>query len=312
MLTRQFAGLINDLSGRISDTQIAAELSISETELRRWKSGQVKFQPSQLWQLARISNKYGFFDLLPAYGITPVSYDIASHFDLLSAPLGFEEEPPLVPLIDRPTMIAGHRVDFPLGLPASVLAANSNWIEFYARRGFDILTYKTVRTMYRREHGWPNWVFIKNPASVDGPLKDLQAAGVVDHWPENRETVSMANSFGVPSLSPEWWQKDVRRARGMLRDGHQVLIVSVVASVVNSEEAMTEDFVKAALLAKDAGADIIEANFSCPNVAGDPVGEVYQDVEKAARISKAMKEALSGTPLFVKVGYLTHIRCAVL
>jgi dihydroorotate dehydrogenase len=118
----------------------------------------------------------------------------------------------------------------------------------------------------------------------------------------------MANSFGVPSLDPAWWMEDVRKARTVVREGHQVLIVSVVASVNASPDSIVDDFVKVALLAKKVGADIIEANYSCPNVPDDPVGEVYQVPELAGRISKALQEALAGgereTPLFVKIGYL--------
>jgi dihydroorotate dehydrogenase len=77
----------------------------------------------------------------------------------------------------------------------------------------------------------------------------------------------------------------------------------VVASRHDDEAAITDDFVKAASMAKAAGADIVELNYSCPNVSGDPVGDLYK-FEISARISKAVKTALGNTPLFVKIGYL--------
>ncbi len=114
----------------------------------------------------------------------------------------------------------------------------------------------------------------------------------------------MANSFGIPSLGPAWWKDDIRRARTYVREGHQVLIVSVVATRNETKEALAEDFVQTALAAKDAGADIIEANFSCPNIMNDPAGEVMQDPIISPFVSEALRGALGKTPLFIKIGYL--------
>src|SRR5689334_4731669 len=102
MLTEQFSGLIRELANRMSDNRLAQELNVSESMVLAWKTGQQEFPYSELWRLVRAANKYGFFDLLPAYGMPSVSVDIGSPFNLLSAPLGFEDDPPLVPLIDKP------------------------------------------------------------------------------------------------------------------------------------------------------------------------------------------------------------------
>lgn len=298
------SGLISELAQRISYSKLAQEVGVSEDELKQWVAGKREYSQEEIWKLTRVSSVHGFFDLLPAHGITPVSYDIATPFDLVEPPIGYDQDPPVIPLKSRPTKIAGFQVDFPLGLPASVLAANAKWLEFYARRGFDILTYKTVRTQYREAYPWPNWVFLKDPIEITDPSNPPLMVGYPGYWPDDRITRSMANSFGVPSFGPDWWQEDVKRARKVVREGHQVLIVSVTASVRGSTEAIAEDFANAARMAKKAGADIVEANYSCPNVQGDPVGEVYEDPDKAAYISLAMRDALGDTPLLVKIGYL--------
>src|SRR2546426_9525113 len=44
------------------------------------------------------------------------------------------------------------------GIPASILP-NSRWLETYARLGFDILTYKSVRRVARACGPAPNWMF---------------------------------------------------------------------------------------------------------------------------------------------------------
>jgi dihydroorotate dehydrogenase (NAD+) catalytic subunit len=300
------SGLIRELAQRFSYAELANEVGVPVDELRGWEAGKRELSPQDVWKLVRVPQKHGFFDLIPAHGITPVSYNLDAPFDLLAPPVGYDYDPPLLPLHTRPTLIAGHRVDFPLGLPASVLAANAKWIEFYARRGFDILTYKTVRTQYRQEHPWPNWVFLENPRKIVevDPLNPPTVRGFPRYWPDDLTTASMANSFGIPSFAPGWWQEDIRRAREVIREGHQVLIVSIVASTNENPEAMIEDFVQAATMAKNAGADIIEANYSCPNTPGDRAGDVYLYPEDAKPLSRALRDALGKTPLFVKIGYL--------
>lgn len=310
-LSSSIPEILEAVAQRISAEQLSKELG---EEADKWLLGGGHGSRDDLWRVIRILGKYGFFDLLPAHGVPPVAYNLSSPFDLVAAPVGFDLAPPADDLIKRPTEIGGFQVDFPFGLPASVLAANAKWIEFYARRGVDILTYKTVRTQYQDVNAWPNWVFIEPPEDPEGLLYGkTKAVGAPGYWPDSLSTASMANSFGVPSFAPDWWQEDVRRAKGVVREGHQVLIVSVVASVQDSIDAIADDFAKAAALAKDAGADIVEGNFSCPNTPDSPAGELYQHVENSVKVAAAMKQALRpsprdprDTPLFVKIGYLAE------
>ena len=73
-----------------------------------------------------------------------------------------------------------------------------------------------------------------------------------------------------------------------------------------SEKTLIDDFVRVAVQAKEAGADIVEANYSCPNTPGDPTGELYQDPELSGKVSAAIARALADTPLFIKIGYLAE------
>lgn len=82
------------------------------------------------------------------------------------------------------------------------------------------------------------------------------------------------------------------------------MIVSIVSSVKEGDiNAITRDFVTAALMAKDAGGQIIEANYSCPNVQGEH-DDVYQNPSISSHISRVLRDELRGTPLVVKIGYL--------
>jgi dihydroorotate dehydrogenase len=153
----------------------------------------------------------------------------------------------------------------PIGVPASGLTANWRWIRYFARRGFNVLTYKTVRSEPRSPHCYPHWVFIADGDPWES-LDDLsEVYGDLETWPKDMKRFSTANSFGVPSPHPEVWKADVGRALAELAPG-QLLIVSVMGSNEEySGNAMVDDFVRVARLAEETGAPAIELNLSCPN-----------------------------------------------
>src|SRR5206468_2823887 len=152
-----------------------------------------------------------------------------------------------------------------VGVPASVLTATADWIEYYARRGFNVLTYKTVRSALRDAHSKPNWVFLNDLTEPLEPGQTPETYGDALVWPRDPNAFSMANSFGVPSFAPEIWQKDVSKAVASLRSG-QVLIVSVMGTWEDFKgPELIKDFVNVARMAKGAGAPAIELNLSCPN-----------------------------------------------
>ncbi len=205
---------------------------------------------------------------------------------------------PRTPLKD----FLGYEVRSRLGIAAGILL-NSRWVECYGRLGFDILTYKTVRSAARPCYRLPNWVYVEEPpggvAAAD-PAKPLR---VVRRPPRDPTRVTSSVCFGMPSVAPEDWRRDVRKAKGGLRKG-QVLIVSVVGTprAGGGFEALVEDFVKCARWAAEAGADVVEANYSCPNVTTSE-GALYQDARRSNTLSRALKEALPSTPLLIKAGH---------
>jgi len=199
-----------------------------------------------------------------------------------------------------------------LGLPvrsrlgvAAGLLLNAHWIELYARLGYDILTYKTVRSRARRCHPMPNWVTVDAPGPlgrgetrcVTKPRRDADASAV---------TASV--SFGMPSKDPAVWMPDVARARKTLKAG-QVLVVSVVASpeAGDGERAMIDDFANLAAMAREAGAQVVEANLSCPNVC-TAEGDIYLDPGLSGRIARAMHAAAGPVPVALKVGHVPDRR----
>ena len=262
-----------------------------------------------IWPLLKFALEHDLWELLPANGIPPFTYEIDDKAKLDSRPFGVELHPTKVDLERRPCKLGGYDIDFPLCLPASIISMNSSWLQFYAERGFSILTYKTVRSKYRAAHQHPSWVFIDNPHELDPGKRGIPETlvGRPGYYPDDTSRVSMANSFGVPSHSHKAWKKDVSKIRSKLGEG-QVLIVSVVGSDPTSGETLISDFKRTACEAEDSGAQILELNFSCPNTrreSGNDPGSIYQDPTMAASILSSVKDAVD-IPVFAKIGYLSY------
>jgi dihydroorotate dehydrogenase len=264
----------------------------------------------KVWPLVRAAYGAGLFERIPENGLPPLSYNLSDDVVLERYPPGIDRPLPSVRLKVQPTSIAGFQVAFPLGLPASIIAANASYLKYYARRGFCILTYKTVRSGSRKAHEHPQWVVLTD---VDRQLR-VDDKGVVQpsefrgrrgrFLPIDRSLASMANSFGIPSLRPDCWMKDIADARKFIRRGHEVLIVSVTGTVEQGadDRALRNDFVETAKMAKEAGADIIELDFSCPNVS-DQTSSIFMIPDLAFDIAHGVKKA-TDMPVFIKIGYL--------
>jgi dihydroorotate dehydrogenase len=185
------------------------------------------------------------------------------------------------------------------GLAAS-LGMTANWIGLYARLGFDILTYKTVRGRVRRAHAPPNWIFLDETGlaldQIERPCHTV--AGV----PPSPGLATAVGSIGTPSSDPSFWRTDIPRSREQLGPG-QVLIVSVMATAedATSEEAVVAEFEELAAAVRAAGAQIVEANLSCPNVR-EREAEAYRDAALAGRIAAALRRGAGNLPVLLKIG----------
>jgi dihydroorotate dehydrogenase len=264
----------------------------------------------KVWPLVRAAYGAGLFERIPENGLPPLSYNLSDDVVLGRSPPGIDQPLPSVRLKVKSTSIAGFQVDFPLGLPASIIAANASYLKYYARRGFCILTYKTVRSRFHKAHQLPQWVVL---TSVDRQLR-VDDKGVVQPsefkgergrvLPVDRSLASMANSFGIPSLHPDWWMQDIAVVREFIHRGRQVLIVSVTGTKGNDNRALRDDFVRTANMAKEAGADIIELDFSCPNVSDD-TASIFTVPESAYDIADEVKQTTK-IPVFIKIGHLQN------
>ncbi len=185
------------------------------------------------------------------------------------------------------------------GLAAS-LGMTAEWIGLYARLGFDILTYKTVRGRVRHAHAPPNWIFLDETElaldQIERPCHTV--AGV----PATPNLATAAGSIGTPSVDPSFWRRDIPHARERLGPG-QVLIVSVMATAedATTEDAVVAEFEELAATVRGAGAQIVEANLSCPNVR-EREAEAYRDAALAGRIADALRRGAGDLPVLLKIG----------
>ncbi len=189
---------------------------------------------------------------------------------------------------------AGLPVRSPLAVAAGPLL-NSEWIKFYAERSFDILTYKTVRRCSRVSYGLPNLVPIE-AMRVQRPGASVRGI--------RQMTGSWAVSFGMPSREPKIWRDDLVTARQSLGAG-QILSVSVVATPEEGDDLKTigEDYASCARWAFESGADVVELNFSCPNVK-TPDGMLYTQPTASRDVLYRVRDLVGDKPLLVKLGFV--------
>jgi dihydroorotate dehydrogenase len=184
----------------------------------------------------------------------------------------------------------GHRINSSLGIAAGPLL-NSKWVEGYARLGFDVLTYSTVRSTFRPAHSLPN---IRHVDSRDN-------LAIATRRPHVNGNTTIAFSTGMPSMEPDVWRKDIRRAKEHIGAG-QILVVSVAGTPDPAAdlEALIADYARCAAWATEAGADVIEVNLACPNLFADQQ-QVYDNIPLSAQILYRVRTAVK-IPVVTKLG----------
>jgi dihydroorotate dehydrogenase len=194
----------------------------------------------------------------------------------------------------------GFKVNSPFGIPAGPLI-NGKFVKGALDKGFDIVTYKTVRSMEYPCHSWPNVVSIK--INGDLTLEKMKEGVLIDK--DNKDIPELiTNSFGVPSLKPEFWQKDVAEAVAYARP-RQIVVGSFQGTKKSGQsgEEYINDYRVTAKLLKDTGVKVIEVNFSCPNEGTNNL--LCYDTERSVIIAKAIKEVIGEIPLIIKIAYFS-------
>ena len=187
-------------------------------------------------------------------------------------------------------MLFGRPLNSSLGIAAGPLL-NSKWVEAYARLGFDVLTYATVRSTFQAAHALPNIRHVDN----------REQAAVVAR-PANNGGATIAVSLGEPSMEPDVWRKDLRRAKERIGRG-QVLIASVIGTPRpgGDAEALSADYAQCAAWAAECGADAIEVQLATPDPFTEQPQMIYENVTLAARILYRTRTSV-GLPVLARLG----------
>ena len=196
----------------------------------------------------------------------------------------------------------GHKIYSPFGIGAGSLPTSKH-VRYSFERGFDVICYKTQRSVTFPVNEFPNVVYL----NVDGDLTLEKASKpLVGSLSSNKpvEELTITNSFGNPSRGPDFWIDDMKQAVQAQGKG-QLLISSVVGTIQDgfSSDDYYNDFAKAASLAASTGVQAIEINLSCPNVANE--GVICYTYDAVIEISRRTKELVGDIPLVAKLGYFT-------
>lgn len=187
---------------------------------------------------------------------------------------------------------------FPFGVAACPLTINSKFTTLISSLGFDLITYKSVRSVKWKGNEFPNWLYADMPKSLKNAV--IPSPVTAHSKPFPHQDISMVNSFGISSPSPKNWQEDVDKACDTL-DTDQILILSLMLTPQNGEK-LSVDASRLGELASKTKAKIFELDLSCPN-SDEGSGSLYENVELSTRLCKIVGSKLQGRPLLAKVGY---------
>lgn len=191
----------------------------------------------------------------------------------------------------------GFKVNSPFGIPAGPLI-NGKFVQAALDKGFDIVTYKTVRTEKYPCYPWPNILSLNVPNGLTFDQDNMKLLANRNF----KEPLSITNSFGVPSRDREFWQKEIAKLVKNTRPG-QIIVGAFQGTKKKgqSEEEYINDFRLGAELLKQTGVKVVEVNLSCPNEGTDNF--LCYDVRRSVKVVKAIKGETGNTPLIIKISY---------
>jgi dihydroorotate dehydrogenase (NAD+) catalytic subunit len=165
-------------------------------------------------------------------------------------------------------------------------------VEAYARLGYDILTYPTVRSVFHPAWSLPNMRHVETQELTAAVTRRAPAAGVP----------TLAVSLGEPSMEPDVWRKDVRRAKERIGRG-QILIVSVMGTPEpgRDADALVADYARCAAWAAESGADAVEVHLAVPDPFAEQAQMIYENAVLAAHIVYRVRASVA-VPVLAKLG----------
>ncbi|HUD10200.1 MAG TPA: hypothetical protein VMR28_00840 [Candidatus Saccharimonadales bacterium] len=228
-------------------------------------------------------------------------------YNLQYGPFGNFDKEPKYRNIGKPQYdFFGTKVYSLFGIAAGPLP-RASFVRAALDRGFDIVTFKTVRSNQYPCHSSPN-VFPLESAKFD-PLQSDQAF-------KTQESLSfpltITNSFGIPSFEPDVWQKEIKESYKAIGKGQALLVAFQGTLQTASRQKFIADHVKGIGLLLETGAKVIEINLSCPNEGHSNF--LCYDIETSKEIIQKIRNKYGAIKLIVKITYFKddeHLRLFV-
>ncbi len=209
---------------------------------------------------------------------------------------------PEVKSIKRKYSFLGHKLNSLFGVAASPLTHGSRAVSVCSRLGYDIITYRSVRSIEWHGQKYPHLLYASIPKQL--LVEDLSKSFTASFKPFQKQAVSMANSFGIQSLKPEYWQSDFEIAKRLLLP-NQLLILSLMFTPETGTDVV-KDAATVAKYAEETSASVFEINLAHPNSGMKSL--VFEDASVSLAICKQVKKILGDRPLLAKVGYYKNTR----
>jgi dihydroorotate dehydrogenase len=301
----RLAQLLQEMKRRTGTVaRLAQAVGVDDRILRTWFA-----RPDEQLRRLHSSSVEQILSGARSLGIEPELY--SSGPALWDPAKSYEEnlllDPGVPPVPGRP--LRNHRISFlgreiasPFGASASVLTSTSRRIQFFARGAVDVIIYKTVRSTKLKPHPYPNLFDCGEGTPELDPGQRRRLEVLVGNGENFRAEYGKINRFGTPSPHPEVWQADFAAAKAELDPG-QLLILSVVGTAERGspDASLIADFVKVAEYGVDAGAEVLELNFSCPNRSGPEAG-LFRNKQLASQICRQLSHLR--VKLLIKIGFL--------
>jgi len=302
----RLSALLQEMKKRAGKVaRLAEAINVEDRVLRSWlgrsEDQLTRLHSSSVEQIVRGAKSLGIEPEL--FSVAPSLWDVSKSYED-----NVQSDPGLPPVPAHPAR--NHRIPFlgreiasPFGASSSILTSTSLRVKFLAKSGADVIVYKTVRSTKLKPHPSPNLFDCSDRTSEIDPEQRRPLQVLVGDEPHIYQAIyGKINRYGTPSPFPEVWKADFAAANSELSQG-QLLILSVVgtAEVGASEEALVADFVRVSEFGIEAGAEVLELNFSCPNRSGPEAG-LFRNRRLAAKICREM--AKLRVKLLIKIGYM--------
>ena len=149
-----------------------------------------------------------------------------------------------------------------------------------------------MRSAFRPAWSLPNIRHVENQELIATVTRRAPAAGVP----------TLAVSLGEPSMEPDVWRKDVRRAKERIGRG-QMLIVSVMGTPEpgRDADALVADYARCAAWAAESGADAVEVHLAVPDPFAEQAQMLYENALLAAHIVYRVRASVA-VPVLAKLG----------